>query len=88
MTACCAPDPSHRRDAEIAEATGALIRHRSIAALIEAHERHRDRRLALALDGRCTCSIQAGELAPVFGLAGTLDRAKPDARPPGCIAKA
>ncbi len=63
------PKPSS--DPEIEEATGALIRRRSIAALIEAHERHkrgrqRRRRRALHLLG------QAGELAPVFGLAGTL----------------
>ena len=63
------PHPSE--DAEIAEATDALIRHRSVAALIEAHERHRQirqetRRSALQMLG------QAGELAPVFGLVGTL----------------
>ena len=63
------PEPSG--DAEIAEATDALIRHRSIGALIEAHERHRQmrqslRRRALHMLG------QAGELAPVFGLVGTL----------------
>ena len=58
-------------DAELADATDAMIRHRSIAALIETHERHRDQRLLLrerALD----LLGQAGELAPVFGLAGTL----------------
>jgi len=63
------PEPS--ADAEIAEATDAMIRHRSIAALIETHERHRDQRQALrerALD----FLSQAGELSPVFGLAGTL----------------
>lgn len=63
--------PERSSDEEIAEATGALIRHRSIPALIEAHKRHRHkrqllRRRALHLLG------QAGELAPVFGLAGTL----------------
>jgi len=63
--------PEPFKDAEIAEATGALIRHRSISALIETHERHREQRQTLrerALD----FLSQAGELAPVFGLAGTL----------------
>lgn len=63
------PEPSS--DPEIEEATGALIRSRSVGALIAAHERHKRkrqtlRRRALHLLG------QAGELAPVFGLAGTL----------------
>lgn len=63
------PQPS--ADAEIAEATGALIRHRSIAALIEAHEKHRARRQELRARALNLLG-QAGELAPVFGLAGTL----------------
>lgn len=63
------PRPS--RDEEIAEATGALIRHRAIAPLIAAHERHRARRQVLRTRALHLLD-QAGELAPVFGLAGTL----------------
>ena len=64
-------DPAPSRDAEIADATGALIHHRSIDALIAAHERHRAARQDARGDAlQLLC--QAGELAPVFGLAGTL----------------
>lgn len=58
-------------DPEIAEATGALIRHRSIPALIEAHEKHRSMRQVLRARALHFLG-QAGELSPVFGLAGTL----------------
>ena len=64
-----APAPSN--DAEIAEATDALIRHRSIGALIAAHERHREQRQVLRRQALHLLS-QAGELAPILGLAGTL----------------
>jgi chemotaxis protein MotA len=63
------PDPSG--DVEIAEATDALIRHRSVSALIEAHERHRRMRQELRRSA-VQMLAQAGELAPVFGLVGTL----------------
>jgi len=58
-------------DREFDEATDALIHHRSVAALLAAHERHKARRLAeAALSVRVLA--QASELAPVFGMAGTL----------------
>lgn len=58
-------------DNELSDATAALARHRSVAALLEQHRQHRSRRedrrsRALAL------LEQAAELAPVFGLVGTL----------------
>lgn len=58
-------------DSELSDATAALARHRSVAALLEQHRQHRGRRedrrsRALAL------LEQAAELAPVFGLVGTL----------------
>lgn len=58
-------------DREFDEATGALIHHRSVGALLAAHEKHKARRLAeAALAVRVLA--QASELAPVFGMAGTL----------------
>jgi chemotaxis protein MotA len=58
-------------DAEIDEATEALIEGRSVGALIEAHESHRARRIATNEQARATL-LHGAELAPVFGLAGTL----------------
>ena len=63
--------PHHSGDAEFDEATDALIGRRSVSALLEAHEAHRSRRLAESERAVCTLA-QAAELAPVFGLAGTL----------------
>lgn len=63
--------PHHSGDAEFDEATDALIGRRSVAALLEAHEVHRARRLAESERAIRTLA-QAAELAPVFGLAGTL----------------
>jgi len=63
--------PHHSGDAEFDEATDALIERRSVAALLEAHEVHRSRRLAESERAVRTLA-QAAELAPVFGLAGTL----------------
>ncbi|MCP9221231.1 MotA/TolQ/ExbB proton channel family protein [Erythrobacter sp. LQ02-29] len=63
--------PAPSNDREIAEATGALIHHRSVTALIEAHDRHRQARQQQRADA-LQLLHQAGELAPVFGLAGTL----------------
>jgi chemotaxis protein MotA len=58
-------------DREFDEATGALIETRSIDALLARHEAHKARRLAL--EGAASRTLaQAAELAPVFGLAGTL----------------
>lgn len=64
-------EPAHSDDAETAEAADALAHRGSLQAAIKAHERHaakRDRRRASAL----ATLMQMGELAPVFGLAGTL----------------
>jgi chemotaxis protein MotA len=58
-------------DAEIDEATEALIEGRSVAALIDAHESHHGRRIAANGQARATL-LHGAELAPVFGLAGTL----------------
>lgn len=58
-------------DAEFDEATGALLEQRSVKALVERHEAHRRRRLALSHAAARTLA-QAAELSPVFGLAGTL----------------
>lgn len=58
-------------DNELADATAALARHRSVAALLDQHRQHRARR-----EDRRTCALatleQAADLAPVFGLVGTL----------------
>ena len=61
----------HFGDAEFDEATEALIHLRSIPALLAAHEAHKARRLGEAERAVRTLA-QAAELAPVFGLAGTL----------------
>ncbi len=63
--------PHHYNDSEFDEATEALIGNRSISALLEAHERHKARRLGESTRAVRTLA-QAAELAPVFGLAGTL----------------
>jgi chemotaxis protein MotA len=63
--------PHHMGDAEFDEASDTLIGSRSVAALVERHEAHRSRRLEES--GRAAHTLaQAAELAPVFGLAGTL----------------
>lgn len=61
----------HFGDAEFDEASEALIAKRSVAALLEAHEAHRRRRKHDSARAVATLA-QAAELAPVFGLAGTL----------------
>lgn len=63
--------PAHFGDQEFDEATDALIANRSIEALLERHESHKARRVA-ASDIAIRTLVQAAELAPVFGLAGTL----------------
>lgn len=63
--------PHHFGDAEFDEAAEALIHQRSIPALLAAHEAHKARRLGEA-DRAVRTLAQAAELAPVFGLAGTL----------------
>ncbi|MBK6801893.1 MotA/TolQ/ExbB proton channel family protein [Novosphingobium sp.] len=63
--------PHHFDDNEFAEATDALIGERSLEALLERHTAHRARRLAQSERAVRTLA-QGAELAPVFGLAGTL----------------
>lgn len=61
----------HMRDREFEDATDALIRRRSVAALLERHEAWRAQRELRSLAARETL-VQAAELGPVMGLAGTL----------------
>ncbi|GGC40861.1 hypothetical protein GCM10011371_30360 [Novosphingobium marinum] len=63
--------PRHFGDNEFDEATDAMLGTRSVAALLSAHEEHKDRRVRSNARAVRTFS-QASELAPVFGLAGTL----------------
>lgn len=63
--------PHEFGDREFDEVTGALIRRRSVGALLAAHEAHKARRQAHN-DVPVRTFAQAAELAPVFGLAGTL----------------
>ncbi len=58
-------------DAEFDEATDAMIRQRSISALLLAHERHKARRQEMS-DIAVRLFAQAAEFAPVFGMVGTL----------------
>ncbi|MCW1382989.1 MotA/TolQ/ExbB proton channel family protein [Novosphingobium sp. KCTC 2891] len=58
-------------DTELDEATDALIQTRSVGGLVERHEFHRRSRVARAETAVRTLS-QGADLAPVFGLAGTL----------------
>lgn len=63
--------PAHSEDEETAEAADALAYRGDVQAAIAAHDRHaekRDRQRVAAL----ATLMQMGELAPVFGLAGTL----------------
>ncbi|MDE8651154.1 MotA/TolQ/ExbB proton channel family protein [Novosphingobium album (ex Liu et al. 2023)] len=64
-------EPRRSGDPEFDEATDALIGKRSLAALQAAHEAHRRRRIERNMQAVQTL-IQAADLAPVFGLAGTL----------------
>lgn len=64
-------DVSSLGDGDLVEATAALIRHRSLAAFVRIHERQQADRARLRRDA-VRLLVQAGELAPVFGLAGTL----------------
>lgn len=58
-------------DREFDDATAAMIEARSVDALVARHEQHAARRTAAARTASTTLA-QAAELAPVFGLAGTL----------------
>lgn len=61
----------HFEDSEFEDVTDTLLHRRSLAALLDRHESHRARRLAQS-DRAVRTLAQAAELAPVFGLAGTL----------------
>lgn len=63
--------PHHFGDSEFDEATDAIIETRRLDALHAAHARHRARR-AEVNERAVNAWSQAAELAPVFGLAGTL----------------
>ncbi len=64
-------EPHRFGDGEFDDLSDVLVRHRSIQALYEEHERHRHRRAVLAgTAGRVLA--EAADLAPVLGLAGTL----------------
>lgn len=63
--------PHHFGDREFDEATDVMFGRRSVAALLAAHESHKARRIAASTHAAATWA-QAAELAPVFGLAGTL----------------
>lgn len=64
-------NPRQLGDSEFDDATDALITNRSLSALIDRHEAHSKRRHH-ASDRAVRTFAQAAELAPVFGLAGTL----------------
>lgn len=64
-------EPHHMGDAEFDEATDGLIGSRSLDALQIAHAAHKRRRVRQNLRAVRTFN-QAADLAPVFGLAGTL----------------
>lgn len=64
--------PAHEvGDREFDEVSGTLVGRRSIPALLAAHEGHKARRMAFNNSAVRTLA-QSSELAPVFGLAGTL----------------
>ncbi len=63
--------PSHSSDPEIADAADALVRHRSLKAAMDEHERYK--RLRTTRQQKALRTIHAAaDLAPIFGLAGTL----------------
>jgi len=64
-------NPRRMRDREFDSATTALLRTRSLDGLVEQHETWRRTRLRKATAAARTLA-QAADLAPVFGLAGTL----------------
>jgi chemotaxis protein MotA len=63
--------PMRSSDTEITTVTEALIHDRSLNSLIEAHDRFRRDRLHLRQRALRPIRL-AGEMAPVFGMAGTL----------------
>ncbi|MGB3379606.1 MotA/TolQ/ExbB proton channel family protein [Allopontixanthobacter sediminis] len=66
---CAGPNSSS--DEEIADATAALIRHRSIGAALATHEDYKSARMDQRIKALRVLE-QASELAPIAGLAGTL----------------
>ena len=64
-------EPHRVGDGEFDELSETLVRHRSIKALYDEHERHRGQRISLAGAADRALS-EAAELGPIFGLAGTL----------------
>ena len=63
--------PFRSSDSEIASVTDALIHDRSLASLIEAHERFKHQRTQARKLAQRPIRL-AAEMAPVFGMAGTL----------------
>jgi chemotaxis protein MotA len=63
--------PMRSSDTEISSVTEALIHDRSLTSLIDAHERFRRDRVHLRQRALRPIRL-AGEMAPVFGMAGTL----------------
>jgi chemotaxis protein MotA len=63
--------PHEMGDREFDEVSGTLIQRRSIPALLATHEGHKARRVAFN-NAAVRTLAQSSELAPVFGLAGTL----------------
>ena len=63
--------PTISGDPEFDSSTSAMIRARSVDALLEEHDAFRSRRFAQATTARHVCH-QAAELAQMMGLAGTL----------------
>lgn len=63
--------PHNFHDTEFDDVAETLFGARSVTALLARHEAHRDRRMAVARRASGTLA-QAAELAPVFGMVGTL----------------
>lgn len=63
--------PFRSSDSELASVADALIHDRSLASLVDAHERFRRERTASRREALKPIAL-AGEMAPVFGMAGTL----------------
>lgn len=64
-------EPHHFGDREFDEVADALIERRSVGALLEKHQAHKAFRAARNATAVSTIN-QAAEMAPVFGLVGTL----------------
>lgn len=64
-------EPHHFGDREFDEVTDTLIERRSTGALLDKHQSFKDRRVERSATAVATIN-QAAEMAPVFGLVGTL----------------